>query len=216
MMVTATKESTLVPNREFANMATDEQIERTAKALEANGIHTLIARNGAEAKKLVLEMLPDGAEVHQGASVTLETLGITDEINKSGRYKAVRPKIFSMDRKTHGDEIRALGARPEYMLGSVHAVTEDGRVLIASNTGSQLGAYATGAKKVIWVVSAQKIVKGFEEGMRRIEEYVYPREDAHMLELYGVNSGINKMLIVNREIQRQRITLILVKESLGF
>src|SRR3990172_8999485 len=215
-MVTTTKKSTLVPNREFANMATDEQIERTAKALEANGIHTLIAENGAEAKKLVLEMLLEGAEVHQGASVTLETLGLTDEINNSGRYKAVRSKIFSMDRKTQGDEIRALGARPEYMLGSVHAVTEDGRVLIASNTGSQLGAYATGAGKVIWVVGAQKIVKDFNEGMRRIEEYVYPREDAHALELYGMNSGIDKMLIVNRELQPGRITLILVKESLGF
>jgi len=215
-MLAVNSETALIPNEEFAKLATDEQIERTASALEANNIHTLIAEDGEEAKRLFLELVPEGAEVFLGASVTLETLGIRDEIDKSGKYDALRPKMFAMDRATQGREIRKLVGAPDYAAGSVHAVTEDGRVLIASNTGSQLGPYASGAGKVIWVVGAQKIVKDVNEGLRRIEEYSYPLEEVHMQELYKMSTNVNKILIVNREIRPNRITMIIVKEELGF
>jgi len=209
-------ETTLVPNREFANLADDEQIERTAKVLEANNIHVLIAENGAEAKRLFFELVPEGSEVFLGASVTLETLGIKDEIDKSGKFDAIRPKMFAMNRETQGREIRKLGGAPDFAAGSVHAVTEDGHVLIASNTGSQLGPYASGAGKVIWVVGAQKIVKDLNEGLRRIEEYCYPLEEVHMQQLYKMSTSVNKVLILNREIRPNRITMIIVKQELGF
>ena len=210
------KDITLTANMEFAKLATDEQIERTAKALEANNIQTLIAENGAEAKRLFFELIPDGAEVFLGASVTLEKLGIRDEVDQSGRFDALRPKMFAMNRETQDREIRKLVGAPDYAAGSVHAVTEDGHVLIASNTGSQLGAYAASAGKVIWVVGAQKIVKDMNEGLRRIEEYSYPLEEVHMQELYKMSTGVNKVLIVNREVRPNRITMIIVKEELGF
>jgi YkgG family uncharacterized protein len=206
----------LAPNREFARVANDEQIERTAKALEANNIHTLIAENGEEAKRLFFELIPDGSEIFLGASVTLETLGIKNEIDKSGRFDALRPKIFAMNRETQAREIRKLGGTPDYAAGSVQAVTEDGQVLIASNSGSQLGPYASGAGKVIWVVGAQKIVRDLNEGLRRIQEYNYPLEEQHMQQLYGVGTHINKVLIVNGELRPNRITMIIVKEKLGF
>jgi hypothetical protein len=209
-------DGTPVLNKTFAKLATDGQIKRTAEALEANGIHTLIAENGAEARRLFFELVPDGAEVFLGASVTLEKLGIKDEIDKSGRFEAVRPKMFALNRETQGREIRKLGGAPDFAAGSVHAVTEDGHVLIASNTGSQLGPYASGAGKVIWVVGAQKIVKDFNEGLRRIQEYTYPLEIEHMRQLYNAGTGVNKVLIVNREIRPNRITMIIVKEELGF
>src|SRR6266542_4792951 len=206
----------VVLNEAFAQLATDEQIERTAKSLEANGIHTLIAQDGEEARRLFFEMIPDGSEVFLGASVTLEKLGIKEEIDKSGRFDAIRPKMFAMNRETQGREIRKLGGAPDYAAGSVHAVTEAGQVLIASNTGSQLGPYASGAGKVIWVVGAQKIVKDLEEGLRRIQEYCYPLEDVHMHQLYNTGTDINKVLIINREIRPNRITMIIVKDELGF
>ena len=206
----------LVPNREFAKLANDEQIERTAKALEANNIHTLIAENGEEAKHLFFELLPEGAEIFLGASVTLETLGIKDEIDRSGRFDSLRPKMSAMNRETQSREIRKLGGAPDYAAGSVHAVTEGGQVLIASNSGSQLGPYASGAGKVIWVVGAQKIVRDLNEGLRRIQEYSYPLEEEHMQQLYGVGTHINKILIVNAELRPNRITIIIVKEELGF
>ncbi len=216
MLNTQESVSEKIPNEEFAKLAGDEQIERTVKALEANGIHAVVAQNGEEAKRIFFELVPKGAEVFLGASVTLETLGIKDVVDKSGRYDALRPKMFAMDRATQGREIRKLGGAPDYAAGSVHAVTEDGHVLIASKTGSQLGPYASGAGKVIWVVGAQKIVKDFEEGLRRIREYCYPLEEEHMQQLYNTGTNINKILVVNAEFRPNRITMIIVKEKLGF
>src|SRR6266508_1903447 len=166
MLIQTKVDSELTPNQKFANLASDEQIERAAKALEANGIHTVIAENGEEAKRIFFELVPEGSEVFLGASVTLETLGIQQEVDKSGRYDSIRPKTFAMNRETQAREIRKLRGGPDFAAGSVHAVTEDGQVLIASKTGSQLGPYASGAGRVIWVVGAQKLVKDLDEGMR--------------------------------------------------
>lgn len=207
---------TLTPIEEFAKLANDQQIERTSKALEANGIQTLIAENGAEAKRLFLELVPEEAEVFLGASATLEKLDITREIDQSGRFDALRPKMFAMNRETQGREIRKLAGAPDYAAGSVHAVTEDGHLLIASNTGSQLGPYASGAGRVIWVVGSQKIVKDLNEGLRRIQEYVLPLEEQHMQEFYKDGTAVNKVLIINKEFRPNRITMIIVKEEIGF
>ncbi|HEY5983071.1 MAG TPA: LUD domain-containing protein [Anaerolineales bacterium] len=210
------KEGSPVTAKAFSVLATDERIAKTAKALEANGIHTLIAETGAQARKMFFELVPEGAEVYMGASVTLEQLGIKEEIDKSGKYDPLRPKMFALNRETQAREIRKLGSAPDYAAGSVHAVTEDGHVLIASKTGSQLGPYASGAGKVIWVVGAQKLVRDMDEAMKRIQEYCVPREEQHMQELYKASTGLNKILIVNREARPNRITMIIVKEELGF
>jgi L-lactate utilization protein LutB len=207
---------TLPVNWGFAKLASDEQIERTAKALEANGIHTLIAGHGEEAEKMFFDILPEGAEIFTSSSQTLEQLGIPAQLEISEQYDVVRNKLKKMDRKTQNREMVKLGATPEYVAGSVHAVTEDGRVLIASNTGSQLAPYAASAAKVIWVVGAQKIVRDLEEGLRRVQEYSYPREDQRLRQAMGAPSGINKLLIFNKEIQPGRVTMIIVKEELGY
>ncbi len=207
---------TIVQDKLFADLASDEQIARTVQALEANGIHALIAENGKEARRLFFEIVPDGAEIFLGASVTLEKLGIKDIIDKSGRYNALRPKMQAMDREMQAKEIRKLGGTPDYAAGSVQAVTEKGQVMIVSNTGSQLGPYASGAGKVIWVVGAQKIVKDLDEGFKRIEEYALPLEDVHMHQLYNMGTSVGKILIVTRERRPNRITMIIVKETLGY
>jgi L-lactate utilization protein LutC len=211
-----TKDIAVTPVEEFAKLAINERIERTSKALEANGIQTLVAEDRAEAKRLFFELIPEGSEVFLGASVTLEQLGIAADVDQSGRFDAVRPKMYAMNRETQGREIRKLISAPDFAAGSVHAVTEDGHVLIASATGSQLGPYASGAGKVIWVVGAQKIVKDLNDGMRRLNEHVVPLEEEHMQQLYKVGTSVNQMLIVNRAFRPDRITMIIVKEELGF
>ena len=208
--------TTLVPNKEFTRLASDEQVERVARALEANGMKTLIAETGEEAKKLVLEMVPQGAEVYANQSQTLDKLGLRAEFDQSGRYDAIRPKVLKLDRKTQGNEIRKLRSSPTYMIGSVQAITETGQVLTSSFGGSQLGAYAYGSAKVIWIVGTQKLVKDLDEGFRRIEEYSYPLEDARLLAALGMHSAVGKTLIVNREVVPGRITIVLVKEELGY
>ena len=200
----------------FAKLADDARVERAAAALEANGISVLRAAGAAEARRVVLGLIPDGSQVHHGASESLEVSGIAHEIETSGRYNAVRPRIWSMDRKSQADEIRRLTSSPEVMLGSVQAVTETGSLVAVSAGGSQLGPYVAGAGRVILVVGTQKIVSDIEEGFRRIDEYAFPLEDARAQAAYGVHSGVNKILIINRELTPGRITVVFVDEVLGF
>lgn len=206
--------SNLIPDQKYAVLATDPQIDRTLKALEAHGIHALLAQNGAEAKKLVFENIPADAEVFTANSRTLDTLGIPPEVDQ--RYNSVRVKLASMDNQTQMRDMVKLGATPEYMVGSVHAVTEDGTVVIASNTGSQLAGYVASAAHVVWVVGVQKIVPNLDEAIKRIYEYTLPLEDERVLQAYGINSNVSKILIVHKEVMPGRTTMILVKENLGF
>jgi hypothetical protein len=206
----------LIINWDFAKLASEEQIRSAAKALEENNIHVLIAQNGEEAEEMLFDLLPAGAEVFTASSQTLEQLEIPAKLEKSGQYNLVREKLKEMDPRTQNREMVKLGATPEYVLGSIHAVTEDGQVLVASNTGSQLAPYAASAAKVIWVVGAQKIVRDLEEGIQRIEEYAYPREDERLRSAKGVPSAVNKVLFVNKEVQPGRVTMIIVKAELGY
>jgi hypothetical protein len=202
--------------RGWGTKVDDVRVKRTMAALKANGMTVLQASDAAAAKRIVLDLIPDASTVHQGASQTLDVLGITYEIEKSGRYAALRPRIWSMDRETEANEIRRLGAAPDVMLGSVHAVTESGSLLAASMSGSQLGPYVSGAGRVILVVGTQKIVRDLEEGLLRINEYAYRLEDARAQAAYGIHSAVNKVLVINREITPGRITVVLVDEVLGF
>jgi L-lactate utilization protein LutC len=208
--------TTLTPNPRFAHPANLERLNKVAAALEGNNIAAFVAHSRDAARAKVHELIPKGAEVFTSTSRTLDELGIAAELNEAGHHDAVRPKLTKMDRKTQHHEMRELGARPAYIIGSVHAVTDDGHVLVASMSGSQLGPYASGAGKVIWVVGAQKIVRDIEEGLRRLEQYSLPREDERMRGVYGIGSAIGKILIVKREATPGRSTVILLNEAIGF
>ena len=203
------------PNPAFAQPASHERLEGVAQALERRGIQVLLAKSAEDARRLVLDLVPTGSEVHIALSETMAQVGITPEIEASGRYDTVRPKLLQMDRTTQGREMRKLAAAPDYILGSVHAITDDGLLLIASGSGSQLGPYAQSAGKVILVVGHQKVVHDLGEGLRRIKEYSLPLEDARMKRQGRAGSAQMKTLIIYGESQG-RITVVLVPETLGF
>jgi len=193
------------------------RINKTIEALKENGVNAFVVDSGHEAKKKVLEMIPEGSEVMNMTSVTLDSIGLSKEINESGKFDSVKNKLSNMDRKTQNLEMQKIGAAPEWAVGSVHAVTEDGKIVIGSNSGSQLPGYAYGSPNVIWIVGTQKIVKDLDEGIKRVYDYVLPRESERARIAYGVDgSNVSKLLIINRENRPGRITLIFVKEALGF
>ena len=124
---------------------------------------------------------------------------------------------MKMDRATQGTEMQKLGAAPEWAIGSVHAVSEDGHIFVASATGSQLGAYEYSSAHVIWVVGSQKIVKNWDEGIKRVYEYCLPKESERQKSIgNAAGSSVGKLLIINKEIKPGRITVIFVKENLGY
>lgn len=191
-------------------------IVRTMEALKQNGITAYFVQNGEDARKKALELIPKGAEVMAMTSVTCDAIGLSKEINESGNYLSVRNKLNSMDRSTQGAEMQKLGAAPDWAVGSVHAVTEQGTLLIASATGSQLPAYAYGATHVLWVVGAQKIVKNMDEAYKRLYEHTFPLENERAKKVYGMGSNVSKVLVINKEFAPNRLTLIFVNEVLGF
>jgi hypothetical protein len=216
MPTTAEAQPVLTPNPTFATPATDDAIERTAEALRTKGYDVHVAPDREAAKRIVLGLVPPGAEVCSGTSTTLDELGVTAAIEGSGQYDAVRPRLWSMDRRTQMREIRKLGAAPDVWLNSAHAVTEDGSIVLASATGSQLGPIAFGAGRVIFAIGAPKIVPDLATAFRRIEEYSYPLEDPRAQAAYGIGSAINKLLVINGEVAPSRIGVVLVRDAIGF
>ena len=201
----------------WTQLAEKELLEKTVQVLKNNGIDAFVVDTGEQAKKKVLEILPKNTEVMNMTSITLDTIGLTKEIIERDTYSAVRKKLMKMDRKTEHVKMQKLGAAPEWVVGSVHAVTEGGQIVIASNTGSQLSAYAYGSAHVILVVGTQKIVESLEEGLQRVYEHSLLLEGERVKRVYGLaRSAVNKLLIINKEVVQGRITIIFVKEVLGF
>lgn len=204
------------PTIEPAALAVDaERLSRTAAALSDRGFNVSVARTREEAARLTLELVPEGSSVHTGSSVTLAQLGVTDELERSERYRAVRPQMLRMDRATQGDEIRRLAATPDVFLASAAAVTEDGQILIASGSGSQVGPIASGAGRVVLVIGAQKVVSDLAEAHRRLEEHVLPLESARAMAAYGRTASINQTLALHGG-GRGRINVVLVSEAIGY
>jgi len=200
---------------EFERPASDETIDKVVAALTANNIEAVVLAGREAARRRVLELVPAGAEVNWAKSKSLEDLGLEKEFLESGRYDALRNRYMKMDRATQGREIRKLSAAPDYMLGSVNAVTEKGELVTVSYSGSQIGPYASSAGRVILVVGTQKIVADLDEAMRRVREHAFPYEDARLRETLGVPTKAAKVLIVNAEARPGRTTVVLVKELVG-
>src|SRR5262249_33649170 len=108
----------------FDRLASEDSVQATAAALEARGFIVARARGRAAAKRTVLDVIPEGPEVSHGVSMTLQDTGIAEALR--GPYDNLGARVRQMDRATQGDEMRRLMTTPAVMLGSVHAVTEDG------------------------------------------------------------------------------------------
>ena len=200
--------------RDYAQVASAQALQKTKAALEANGFKVEAVDTLADAKNKVLEMIPEGSEVFTATSLTLAAAGLDAELNDSGKYVSVRHKINEIE-ESDAVNRRRMGSAADYAIGSVHAITEDGHVYIASNSGSQLPSYVYGASNVIWVVGAQKLVKDAAEAMDRLETYTLPLEDERAKQAYRTGSQISKLLVYCKE-PRERVTIVLFNESIGF
>jgi hypothetical protein len=199
----------------FTTPASEQTLQDVATALAERNLKPLVVDTGAEARRAVLEMIPEGAEVHSGKSKTLEDIGLFHEFQDSGRYDFVRTRMFAMDRATQGREIRKLIAAPDYMVNSAQAITEKGVIVVASASASQVGPLASGAGRVIFVVGSQKIVRDLDAAYQRILEHVLPYEDSRVFEAMGVHTFLARLLLLEREWQADRTTVVLVREPVG-
>lgn len=204
------------PDPKYTALAEEETIERTKKALEANGFEVFVVDSATEAKAKVLELIPEGAEVMTNSSKTLDDIGLSAVLNESGKYDALRPKLMALFADPNKKrEQRKVAAAPDFSLGSVNAITETGSVIIASASGSQISQYPYAAGKVIWVAGTHKIVRDAAEAERRLKEHALPLENERALAVYGFNSALLKVLTIHGD-RPGHYTLVLIREHLGF
>jgi len=201
--------------RDFSVSASETKLQALAAKLRERNFEVLIVDDGAAAREEVLSRIPDAASVHSGKSKTLEDAGVFAALMEGDRYDFIRKKTSKMDRRTQMDEIRSLSSTPDVMLGSAHAVTEAGQIVITSASGSQIGPIASGAAKLILVIGSQKIVPDLDRAFRRITEHVFPYEDARLREQLGVGTRITRTLILESDFVPGRTTIILVRQPIG-
>ncbi|MCU1490333.1 MAG: hypothetical protein JWM85_1738 [Acidimicrobiaceae bacterium] len=209
--------STIPPEADltFAEPASEAQIEAAAEALKAHNLNVHVVDTVVDARSLLGELLPSEAEIFTASSETLRLSGIAEDINESGRFRSLRTtRLAELDPMSI--DARRLGASPDVVVGSVHALTEDGQIVIASASGSQLSAYAAGASEVFLVIGAQKIVADLETAFRRVETYSLPLESQRLMQVYGQPSVIGKILILRQEIFPGRTTVVISREPIGF
>ena len=207
--------TTATPDR-FTSLPDEHVLAATVVALEEHGFSVEVVDDLDAARAAVLARVPDGSSVMTNTSVTLAETGIADAINDGGgRWESARNKMFALDFATQAQEMKAIGGQPDYALGSVHAVTADGTLVIASASGSQLASYAWGAANVIFVVGVQKLVPTLEAAHQRIYQHSLPLEDARAQAAYGQHSQVGKVLEIHQE-PPGRIHLVLIRQQVGF
>ena len=202
------------PDR-FTTLPDGEILAATVTALEEHGFSAEVADTLDAARAAVLARIPAGSTVMTNTSVTLQETGIAGAVNDGGPYESARNRMFALDFATQAQEMKAIGGQPDYALGSVHAVTRDGILVIASASGSQLASYAWGAANVILVVGAQKLVPDLDTARQRLYRHSLKLEDARAQAAYGQHSYIGKILEIHQELPG-RIHIVLIRQPAGF
>jgi acyl-CoA hydrolase len=207
--------STIATPDRFTTLPDEPTLAATVTALEEHGFSVEIADDLDTARQAVLARIPHGSSVMTNTSVTLQETGIADAINDGGPYDSARNRMFALDFATQAQQMKAIGGQPDYALGSVHAITGDGTLVIASASGSQLASYAWGAANVIFVVGAQKLVPTVEAAHERIYQHSLVLEDARAIAAYGQHSSVGKILEIRQELPG-RIHIVLIRQVVGF
>ncbi len=207
--------STIQASERFTALPDDQTLATTVVALEEHGFSVDVVDDLDAARETVLALIPEGASVMTNTSVTLQETGIADAIDGGEPYDSARTRMSALDYATQLQEMKAIAGQPDYALGSVHAITPEGTLVIASASGSQLASYGWGAANVIFVVGAQKLVPSLEAARERIVEHSLKLEDARAYAAYGQNSYVGKVLEIHQE-QPGRIHVVLIRQSIGF
>jgi acyl-CoA hydrolase len=207
--------STTDTTARFTTLPGEHVLQAIVVALEEHGFSVEVVDNLDAAREAVLARIPHGSSVMTNTSVTLAETGIADAINSGGPYDSARNKMFALDFATQAQQMKAIGGQPDYALGSVHAITRDGTLVIASASGSQLASYAWGAANVIFVAGAQKVVPDLAAAHQRVYTHSLPLEDARAQAAYGQHSQVGKLLEIHQELPG-RIHVVLIRQVVGF
>jgi L-lactate utilization protein LutB len=204
---------------QYNQLASNESIQTTIGELAKHNIEAITVENKVEALEKIKELIPAGVSVMNGTSTTLQEIGFVEYL-KAGQHgwDNLHEAIIAEKDPAKQEQLRKESALSDYYVGSVHALSETGEFVIASNTGSQLPHLVFTSHNLLLLVGAQKIVPTLSDALKRLEEYVVPLENERSKEAYGVPTALNKIVIFKGESPMigRKVKLIIVKEALGF
>ena len=204
---------------QYNQLASNESIQITIGELAKHNVEAVVVDTKVEALAKIKELIPAGVSVMNGTSTTLVEIGFVDYL-KEGKHgwNNLHETILAEKDPAKQGQLRKESALSDYYLGSVHALSQTGEFVVASNTGSQLPHIVFTSQNLLLVVGAQKIVPTLSEALKRLEEYVVPLEDERSKQAYGVPTTLNKIVIFKGESPMigRKVKMIIVKESLGF
>lgn len=204
---------------DYNTVVNESVISKAIESLSSKNIDAVTVDSKADALSMIKDLVPAGASVMNGSSTTLIEIGFVDYL-KSNEHKwnNMHEAIVKETDPAKQAALRQNATHSDYYLGSAQALTENGEILIASNTGSQMPNIVFNSRNVILVIGAQKIVKTLTDGMARLQEHVVPLEDKRSLAAYGAPTSVNQVLIFqgNNPYMGRSVKVIIVKESLGY
>lgn len=206
-----------VDAEKWNKLPSSDEVVTTISALQQRGITVVHAKSGQNALDILKTIVPQGAEVMDGASVTLVEIGYREFLdNGQSGWKNLREAVYaeSDDAKRH--ELRRKSMTAQYFISGVNAIAQSGEIVACDTGGSRVGAWHFAAGHLILVSSINKIVPTLDDAMRRVQEYVYPLENIRASRKYGEPSHLGKWVILAYEEKEGRVTLVLIDESLGF
>ncbi len=198
-------------------LPSSEVVRLTTRAIEGRGIQVIPAADGDAALSALKKIIPSGAEVMRGSSTTLAEIGFEDYITggKSG-WIDLHAVITTENDDKKRTELRRKSVTADYFISGANAIAQTGEIVACDASGSRVGAWPFAAGHLILVVGMNKIVPDLESALMRVREYAFRLEDARAKRAYGTPSSIGKCVILANERNVGRITLILVREALGY
>ena len=196
--------------------ATSESIQRTIEGLASRNVEAFLVESGEAALEKLKELVPEGSEVFVNTSETLTTIGYTGYMHGNDRYVNLHDQMLAQPDPAAQREFRRKTTIADYFVGSVQAIAETGEIVIASSSGSQIGAYSYGAKRLILVAGTQKICPTLAEAEARTRGWTLERHDRWLEDRGVAPTPIGKYMIMEHEPVAGRISMLLIPETLGW
>ncbi len=199
-------------------------MKETIRNLRDHGFEVIPVRNATEALETAKKFFTGARSVGLGGSVTVQETGLLSWLREQTGFQLFDQyeENISMEENV---ERRRKGLLADIYVTSSNAVTRSGYLVNVDGAGNRVAAQAYGPKKVLLIVGKNKIVPDVEAGFRRIEEVVAPKnvervnKKAFSLkkeQKYTVQNIQSVFVVIKKTDNKNRISLILVDEELGF
>jgi hypothetical protein len=209
--------TTVSADESYDQLPDEETVQETVENLEARGFDVVVVDTAEEALDELVDAIPAGASVMNGHSTTLEEIGFVDYLNGDDHdWENLAGQVWGIDDDEERNQFRREAQAADYFLGSVNAIAETGELVAADASGSRVGAYPFAAGNLLLVSGVNKVVDDLDAALDRVEEFVFPLEDARAQDAYGVGSVVAKQLIYRHENEAGRTTVVLVRDDLGY